>query len=312
VYTIILFYNYVRIDDPEKLMREQRALCEKLELKGRIIIAHEGVNVTLEGKTEAIEAYCTALLADPRFADTHIKRSAGTGAAFPKLSIKVRPEIVSLHLSKKEDFNPREISGKYLSADEFHKWLSEKESGRKNGEDFVIVDMRNDYEHASGHFKNSVLPPIHNFRDLPKALPALEHLKNKTVVTVCTGGVRCEKASGFLIKNGFKDVYQLHGGIVTYMEKYEKADEAAGSGKNATIATRPAGNFLGSLYVFDDRVTMAFAEAGKRPLIGMCEFCGASSEKYINCANGDCHRHFILCEKCNKNGGEAIFCTRCC
>ena len=307
-YTIILFYNYVRIEDPEQLMHEQRALCEKLGLKGRIIIAHEGVNVTLEGETKAIETYVMKLLADPRFADTHIKRSAGTGKAFPKLSVKVRKEIVSLGLPAAKDVNPREVSGKYVSADEFHAWLTKKERGTvKPEDDFVIVDMRNDYEHVSGHFKGSVLPPIHNFRDLPKILPTLEHLKNKKVVTVCTGGVRCEKASGLLVKNGFKNVYQLHGGIVTYMEKYENA--AAG----ASTST-PAKNFLGSLYVFDDRVTMAFADAksGQRTLIGKCELCATASEKYLNCANNDCHRHFIVCQKCvSESTADNLLCSLC-
>jgi UPF0176 protein len=295
-YTIILFYNYVRIEDPEKLMYEQRALCDSLGLKGRIIVAHEGVNVTLEGATRAIESYCAALLADPRFADTHIKRSVGTGKAFPKLSVKVRKEIVSLGLPAAKDIDPRETTGKYVSADELHAWMAEKENGNSS-EDFVIVDMRNDYEHASGHFKGSVLPPLHHFRDLPKILPTLEHLKNKKIVTVCTGGVRCEKASGFLVKNGFKDVYQLKGGIVTYMEKYENAAASE-------AAPTPAQNFLGSLYVFDDRVTMAFADAklGQRPLIGTCELCGDPSEKYVNCADGQCHRHFIVCEKCFSEG----------
>ncbi len=309
--TIILFYNYVPIKDPEVLMHQQGILCEQLNLKGRVIVAHEGVNVTLEGKTEAIEKYCTALLSDPRFADTHIKKSAGTGKAFPKLSVKVRKEIVSLGLSPKNDINPREVSGKYVSADEFHELLNKKEKGE---EDFVIIDMRNDYEHASGHFKGSVLPPIHNFRDLPKILSTLEHLKNKKVVTVCTGGVRCEKASGFLVKNGFKDVYQLHGGIVTYMEKYENMQ--AGVAQSSASTLTPAKNFLGSLYVFDDRVTMAFAEAGegkqRRPLIGTCELCATSSEKYMNCANNDCHRHFIVCEKCTAaKSADNLLCSLC-
>jgi len=306
-FTIILFYNYVRIDDPTALMHEQRVLCEKLGLKGRIIIAHEGVNVTLEGVSDAVEAYVMKLLADPRFADTHIKRSVGTGKAFPKLSVKVRKEIVSLGLPATKDINPREVSGKYVSADEFHEMLNKKENGE---DDFVIVDMRNDYEHVSGHFKGSILPPIHNFRDLPKILPTLEHLKDKKVVTVCTGGVRCEKASGLLVKNGFKNVYQLHGGIVTYMEKYENATVDTSSG--AIVA--PAKNFLGSLYVFDDRVTMAFADAknNQRPLIGKCELCGTASEKYLNCMNNDCHRHFIVCEKCVSDSvSDNLLCSLC-
>jgi UPF0176 protein len=181
----------------------------------------------------------------------------------------VRSEIVSGHL-KADDLNPNEITGKYLAAETLHDWIH-------SGKEFYIVDMRNDYEHKSGHFAGSILPPLENFRDLPKVLPVLAHLKNKTIVTVCTGGVRCEKASGFLVKHGFSDVYQLHNGIVTYMEKY------------------PGEDFKGSLYVFDGRVTMAF---GQHEIVGKCEKCGQASERYLNCGNLRCHRHFICCAAC--------------
>ncbi|MEN9524034.1 MAG: hypothetical protein RL536_103 [Candidatus Parcubacteria bacterium] len=268
------------IDDPELLAGNQRSLCVRLDLKGRIIVAKEGINSTLEGTKENIEKYCAELVSDQRFVDVHFKKSAGTGNAFPKLSVKVRKEIVSLGLPAKQDVNPQERTGKYLSAEELQTWFS---SGKK----FKIVDMRNDYEHKIGHFKDSVLPPIHNFRDLPSALPALEHLKDETVLTVCTGGVRCEKASGLLLQNGFKDVYQLQGGIVTYMEKFE-------NGKSATK------NFLGSLYVFDGRVTMAFASEKERPVVGFCDFCNSPAEIYVNCSNDICHKHFIVCDGCKR------------
>ncbi|MEI6057549.1 MAG: rhodanese-related sulfurtransferase [bacterium] len=300
--TIILFYNYVRVENPEKLAADQRVLCKELGLKGRIIIAQEGINATLEGKTENIEKYLVTFLADPRFSNTHIKKSAGTtsATAFPRLSIKVRSEIVSLGLPKEQDFSPRETTGKYLSAEEFHEMMNKKAAGKLNAdEDFEIVDMRNDYEHKVGHFKGSVLPPLENFRDLPKALPTLELLKKKKVVTVCTGGVRCEKASGYLVKNGFEDVYQLAGGIVTYMEKFEQ---------------EKGENFLGSLYVFDERVTMAFAPTENRPIIATCEFCHTPSENYINCRDNSCHRHFIICKKCETDRGfnhESALCAAC-
>ncbi len=290
MHTILLFYKYVRIDDPQALADSQRAFCERLSLKGRIIIAHEGVNVTLEGSTESIDAYCTELLTDARFAGTHFKKSAGTGKAFPKLSVKVRKEIVTLGLPAEQDIDPNTTTGKYLSAEELQEWFA---SGKK----FKIVDMRNDYEHQVGHFKDSVLPPLGHFRDLPQALHALEPLKEETVLTVCTGGVRCEKASGFLVKNGFKDVYQLHGGIVSYMERFEKSTPHT-DGAPST----PAGNFQGSLYVFDNRVTMAFAEPGERPVVGSCAYCGTQSETYVNCADGFCHKHFIVCTSCAKEG----------
>ena len=298
-YTIILFYNYVRITDPELLASEQRTICTELGLKGRVIIAHEGVNITLEGTTENIEKYCVAFLADSRFADTHIKKSAGTGASFPKLSVKVRKEIVSLHLPPEKELHPRDTAGTYITADQFHELLEKKARGE---DDFEIIDMRNDYEHEVGHFKGSILPPLHHFRDLPHVLPTLPHveaLKEKKIIAVCTGGVRCEKATGYLIKEGFKNVYQLHGGIVTYMEKYEKSVDVADSPVSlAAAAAKPAGNFLGSLYVFDDRITMAFASKEARGVIGKCARCGVASEHYVNCANQDCHRHFIICDMC--------------
>jgi UPF0176 protein len=146
-------------------MSFDEALAHRLNLKGRIIVAHEGVNVTLEGTTENIEAYCAELISDPRFSDVHLKKSVGTGKAFPKLSVKVRKEIVTLGLPAEKDVDPRTTTGKYLSAQELQLWFA---SGKK----FKIVDMRNDYEHKVGHFKDSVLPPLHNFRDLPWCLIA--------------------------------------------------------------------------------------------------------------------------------------------
>ncbi len=269
MHQILLYYKYVTIDDPESLRLAQFELCKRLGFTGRIIIAKEGINGTVEGSFENTEQYVRELCLDKRFADMNFKRSQGTGSAFPKLSVKVRSEIVSGHL-KADDLNPNEITGKYLSPEALHEWI-------KFQKEFYIVDMRNDYEHRSGHFAGSILPPLENFRDLPKTLLILKHLKNKTIVTVCTGGVRCEKASGFLLKHGFKDVYQLHNGIVSYMEKY------------------PGQDFKGSLYVFDGRVTMAF---GEHEIIGRCEKCSNPSERYLNCGNLRCHRHFICCASC--------------
>ena len=219
------------------------------------------------------------IMQDPRFSDINWKKSEGTGNAFPKLKVKVREEIVSLHLHDK-DIKPWKVTGKYLEAEELHRWFEE-------GREFYIVDMRNDYEHKSGYFEGSILPPFSNFRDLSELLPHLESLKNKTVVTVCTGGVRCEKASGFLIKNGFADVYQLKNGIVTYMEKY------------------PNEHFKGKLYVFDGRILMGFNTGSERhEVVGKCERCSETSEHYINCDTVGCHRHFILCEKCIGESGK--------
>lgn len=286
-YQIILFYKYVHIDEPEVVKAEQVELCTRLHLKGRCIIASEGINATFEGTEENIEQYIKKLETDERFKGIHFKLSAGTGNAFPKLSVKVRKEIVSLNLGTC-DLNPNEITGKRLKPEELHEWIRE-------GREFYIIDMRNVYEHKVGYFENSILPPIENFRDLPKIINQISHLKNKTVLTVCTGGVRCEKASGFLIREGFTDVYQLDGGIVSYMEKY------------------PNENFQGKLYVFDSRITMGFyTDDTGRKIVGKCDVCFEPSEKYVNCGNPACHRHFINCENCLKKTSGKAFCPKGC
>lgn len=300
MFTILLYYKYIRIDDPEKVRDLQHKLCERLGLMGRIIVAHEGINGTVEGTHENTEAYINAMRQDPRFSEMKFKKSEGTGSAFPKLRVRVRPEIVSLHLGE-QDINPVHITGKYITAEQLHDWIhgGKKEnstslklrggSSQKGGtREFYIVDMRNDYEYSVGHFENSIFSGMENFRYLRDSLPQLEHLKNKTIVTVCTGGVRCEKASGFLLTQGFKDVYQLKDGIVTYMEKYPNMD------------------FKGKLYVFDKRLVMGFnTESAEHEVVGRCVKCGSVCERLINCLNDDCARHFILCERCATQNGRA-------
>lgn len=286
IYQILLYYKYVKVTDPEEFKAEQHKLCEDLKLTGRIIVACEGINGTVEGLKNDTEKYIKFLTKDKRFSDIHFKKSIGDGKSFPKLSIKVRDEIVSAHLGN--DINPAVVTGKYITPEELHSWINKRKK-------FFLVDMRNDYEHAVGYFENSLLAPFSNFRDLPKVLPVLNSLKGETIVTVCTGGVRCEKASGFLLQNGFKEVYQLYGGIVSYMEKYPNED------------------FLGSLYVFDGRVTIGFnLNDKKHVIVGKCKFCGNPAEKYFDCKNIYCKgkRHFISCEACiNKNLG---YCSKTC
>jgi len=287
-YQVLLYYKYIDINNPVELQKSQKELCERLGLKGRIIIATEGINGTLEGTKENTEEYVKELLSDSRFSDIHMKRSVGTGSAFPKLSIKIRDEIVSAHLGE-NDVNPAITTGKHLKPEELHEWYL-------SGKEFYIIDMRNDYEQKVGYFKDSILAPLSNFRDLPKVIPQIESLKNKTILTVCTGGVRCEKASGFLVKNGFTDVYQLYGGIVSYMELYPNED------------------YLGKLYVFDGRIVMGFnLDDPKHTIVGKCDKCGKPSDNYIDCYNPKCNkptRHFICCKDCIEKG--KAFCSEEC
>ncbi len=284
-YQVLLFYKYVEIVNPKKVRDEQRELCNSLRIKGRIIVAEEGINGTLEGTVEATEKYIKAMEESTYFKGISYKKSEGTGEAFPKLSVKYRPEVVTLHMP---DLNPNKVTGKYLSAEELHQWYEEKR-------EFYVVDMRNDYEYLSGYFENFIPSGIENFYDLPNVLPKLEHLKNKTIVTVCTGGIRCEKASGFLVSNGFNDVYQLKDGIQTYMEKY------------------PNEHFKGKLYVFDKRLTVGFnTEDPKHEVVGKCDKCGVSTDIYVNCGFNECHRHYISCDNCLDTETGLTFCNETC
>lgn len=283
-YQILLYYKYVSIEIPEKVCADQRKLCQSLGLKGRIIVAHNGINGTVEGPLDAIKKYIEEMKKDKRFADIVFKKSEGTGKALPRLQVRVRKDLVSDQTAE-WGVDPSEITGKYLSAGELHDWIKSKK-------DFYIVDMRNDYEYKSGRFEGSILPEIETFRDLPKALPKLKKYNNKPIVTVCTGGIRCERASGLLLKHGFKDVYQLQDGIVTYMEKYPDED------------------FKGKLYVFDNRILMHPVN-GDHEIVGRCEKCGTKSEEYINCSDDNCHRHLIICQSC-RNADGSVFCPQGC
>lgn len=277
---ILLYYKYIELDDPESIRVSQRALCEKLGLKGRIVIAHNGINGTVEGTPDATSTYIEHMNLEDRFADIVYKRSEGTGEAFPRLMIRVRKDLVS-DVTAEWGVDPQKMTGKYLSAEELHEWIN-------LGKKFYIMDMRNNYEYKVGYFVESILPPLENFRDLPKVLPKLKKYDDRPIVTVCTGGIRCERASGLLLKYGFKDVYQLKDGIVTYMEKYPNED------------------FKGKLYVFDNRILMGFdTESPKHDIVGRCVGCNAPSENYINCSNDKCHRHLIVCRDCYNADGTA-------
>jgi len=282
-YEILLYYIYTQIDNPEALRLEQKSLCEKLGLKGRIIISTEGLNGTVGGLRKDTQAYVEACAQHEYLKDMQFKRSAGTEDAFPKLSIKVRNEIVSGRL-REEDVNPVELTGKRLTPEDLKKWFAESK-------DFTIIDMRNSYEYALGHFQNSIDPGMRRFEDLPKKLNDLEQYKHKTVLTVCTGGVRCEKASGYLVKKGFEDVYQLDGGMVSYMEKY------------------PGQNYDGSLFVFDKRQVMHFNGENHKP-ISTCIYCGNLSERFKNCKDSVCNAKGVACENCVEKGSQRL-CPKC-
>jgi UPF0176 protein len=281
MYQVLLYYKYISIADPEKVRDDQRKLCEKLNLKGRIIVATEGINGTLEGTVENTAKYIASMNRRKLFKGITYKKSAGTGNAFPKLRVRVRPEIVTTGVP---DLDPNQTTGKYLLSEKLYKWFRQKK-------EFYIVDMRNDYEYASGHFEGFTPSGMSNFFELMEVPERLKHLKNKTIVTVCTGGVRCEKASGFLLNNGFKHVFQLKDGIQTFIEKY------------------PNKYFKGKLYVFDNRITLGFNTDSKdHEVVGTCLHCGNPQDTYVNCEYDLCHLHYICCKDCRDTETGFAFC----
>lgn len=284
-YRVLLYYNYTTIEDPEAFAAEHLAFCKSLDLKGRILVANEGINGTLSGTIEQTEAYMEHMLQDPRFADTMFKIDEAEGHAFRKMFVRARPELVSLNLE--QDIDPHELTGKYLKPTEFKEALLD--------EDTIVIDARNDYEYDLGHFRGAIRPDIRNFRELPQWIQDnKEQFMDKKVVTYCTGGIRCEKFSGWLLREGIEDVAQLHGGIATYGKDPEVRGEL----------------WDGQMYVFDDRIAVEINQVDKQ-IVGKDWFDGTPCERYINCANPECNRQ-ILTSKENEDkhlGGCSYDCA---
>lgn len=282
---VLLYYKYVRIDDPAKFAAAQRTLCQSLDLKGRILIAEEGINGTVAGEAEATRQYQETLLADPRFADMEFKISHGDAATFPKLMVKTRSEIVSLGLE--HDVNPNEATGTHLMPKEWKQMLDEQP------DDVIVFDARNRYESDVGYFEGAIKPDIEHFRDLPKVVEDYEHLKDKKVLMYCTGGIRCEKASALFLEKGFKHVYQLHGGIVSYLEHVGRD------------------HWEGDCFVFDQRMVVPDEFALAAEPAGRCEHTGVRTRNLINCAQVSCHRLFVVCSDALATHPDFEICPRC-
>lgn len=270
VYTVILFYKFITIKNPTKFRDQQRQLCESLHLKGRMLLATEGVNATFEGRNADIKEFEKKFKRNKLFKEVVFKESSGNGQAFSKLEVKVRDEVVTLGTS---NLNIGKETAKKITAKELQA-LYQKD------EDFVILDLRNDFEIEAGHFEKTVNPKLRNFRDLPNKLNGLEYLKNKKVIAVCTGGIRCEKATPLLKQVGFKDLYQLKDGIHSYMQEY------------------PSEHFKGALFVFDNRMITPVVENISREIAGKCVYCQRSSEDFYNDDSIRPSRKVICCNLC--------------
>ncbi|KQL37513.1 rhodanese-related sulfurtransferase [Psychrobacillus sp. FJAT-21963] len=273
-YRVLLYYKYVPIEDPVTFAQEHLAACKEIGLKGRILVSNEGINGTCSGTIEQTDAYMNMMKADERFADMVFKIDEAEGHAFKKMHVRPKKEIV--HLGLEEDINPNKLTGKYLSPKEFFEQMQ--------AEDTVVIDARNDYEFDLGHFRGAIRPEIRNFRDLPEWIrDNKEMFEGKKVLTYCTGGIRCEKFSGWLVREGFEDVGQLHGGIATY-------------GKDPEVRGQL---WDGQMYVFDERIAVPINQV-EHVVVGKDHFTGEPCERYVNCANPDCNDK-ILCSEENEH-----------
>ncbi len=273
---IILFYKFVPIADPESVMFWQRAVCEKLNLKGRVIVSPHGINATLGGDLMNLKYYTRNMKAHSLFGGITYKWSDGGDEHFPKLSVKVKPEIVAFEAADEiiVGLHGIENGGKHLKPAALHKLVSER------GEDVVFYDGRNMYEAQIGRFKNAVIPNATTSRDFKIDLEdgEITKYKDKPVVTYCTGGIRCEVLSAMMKNRGFKEVYQMDGGIVKYGETY-----------------KDDGLWEGKLFVFDDRMKIGFSDKAKD--IAACEQCGTTTSHQINSTNVRRKLH-VMCEAC--------------
>lgn len=282
---IVLFYAFTPLADPDAVRVWQRDLCEALQLRGRLIISSHGINGTLGGDLPQVKKWVRKFRSYAPFADADIKWSEGTGidadgfsVDFPKLSVKVRDEIVSFGAPDELVVDERGVvgGGTRLSPEGVHELVAER------GDEVVFFDGRNALEAQIGRFKNAVVPDVETTRDFVRVLDsgAYDHLKDKPIVTYCTGGIRCEVLSSLMTSRGFGEVYQLDGGIVRYGETF--GDE---------------GLWEGSLYVFDKRGSMDFSD--QAAVIGTCTGCGAATNRTANCPDASCRRQFVVCGTCD-------------
>ena len=268
-YSVLLYYHYTRIPNPESFREKHHLFCLDLNLKGRIIVAPEGLNGTVSGNEEDCIKYMQHLEADPLFEGIEFKIDQSDVHAFQKMHVRVKDEIVNSSL---QHIDPRQKTGEHLEPAQFKQM--------KDDDDVVVLDVRSNYEHSLGKFDNAVTLDIDNFRDFPEQVDELkEKYWDKKILTYCTGGIKCEKASAFLLEQGFENVYQLHGGIIKY------GMEVGGE------------DFEGKCYVFDNRIAVDVNTVNPK-VISRCYVCDEPSDRMVNCANPVCNRHVPICEKC--------------
>lgn len=275
---VILYYGFTPVPDPNAVRLWQKTLCESLGLVGRILISPHGINGTLGGDMSALKKYVKKSKEYPGFNRIDFKWSDGTGADFPRLQVRAREELVGFG-------NPNEITvdengvvggGIHLKPALVNELVQER------GSEVIFFDARNAFEAKIGKFANAIIPDVTTTRDFIDEIESgkYDHLKAKPIVAYCTGGIRCEVLTVVMKNRGFKEVYQIEGGIVRYGDKFKNT-----------------GLWEGSLYTFDARMAIDFAEGAK--VLGSCEICLAATNKFHSCGKATCYELILLCTSCS-------------
>jgi UPF0176 protein len=268
-YKVISFYKYVKIEDPESLAKDHLNWCMQNNIKGKVYLANEGINGSVFGDNQTTAHYKNQLKSYKIFEDIWFKETPTDSIAFNKMHVRVKQEIVNSGLMKTK----LENTAPKLTPDQLLKFYEDKK-------DFVIVDARNWYESKIGKFKNAITPQITHFREWPKVVDSLNDYKDKTIITYCTGGIRCEKASAYMREKGFKNVYQIDGGILNYIQKF------------------PDTYWEGGMFVFDDRRVFEPNTKEELKYTSNCHFCDKPTSYHINCHNIDCDKIIVCCHDC--------------
>ena len=270
----VSFYQYFFIEDPQQFRDNMYKALAVLNVFGRIYIAHEGINAQVSFPQSNLEGFKNYLYSIGPLKGLRLNIAVDDdGKSFWVLKVKVRNKIVADGI---EDplFDMRN-KGKYVNAEEFNRLTLDEKT--------IVVDMRNHYEYEVGHFANAIEVPSDTFREqLPMAAQMLAHKKDSNIIMYCTGGIRCEKASAYMLHHGFKNVFHLEGGIIHY--------------SNSAREKNLPNKFKGKNFVFDNRM----GERISNEIIAQCHQCGKPADTHVNCLNEACHLLFIQCEACKE------------
>jgi UPF0176 protein len=270
--TTISFYQYFFIEDPKLFRDELYKALDTLKVFGRIYVAHEGINAQVSVPDSNFDALKNCLNSIESLTGLRLNIAVDDdGKSFWVLKIKVKEKIVADGID--DPAFDMANKGQYVNAQQFNELT--------NDPDTIVVDMRNHYEYEVGHFENAIEVPSDTFREqLPMSAEMLKTNKEKNIIMYCTGGIRCEKASAYMLHRGFKNVFHLEGGIIHY----------ANTIKEQSLQNK----FHGKNFVFDDRLGERITDE----IIASCHQCGKPADTHTNCKNDGCHLLFIQCEEC--------------